>query len=211
MKALLMNDLLALKRTLIYIVVFLAVYAVVFTKLIGPEFISGFILVLIPMIVASSVVADDMVKWTMYALTMPVTRRQMVREKYGLMLTFNAAGILLSGLYSVAAGLLNGNFDPEASVMLIGIVLGFSLIINGVLLPILLYFGGERAKYLMLAVYGIPVMVFAVLGGAGMLNGPLVWIETHWVIAVLVLLAVGCAAFAASYCISQRIYRKKEW
>lgn len=211
MKALFLNDLIVLRRTLVYMMVFLAVYAMVFTSLIGPEFISGFILVLIAMLVTSSVVADDAVKWPMYVLTMPVTRRQMVREKYLLMLLFSVAGVAFSGLYSAAAGLLQGNFDPGVSAMLIGLVLGFSLLINSVLLPVLLFFGGERAKYLMLAVYGIPVMVFAVLGGAGLLNAPLAWMEAHWALAVLGVLAIGCAAFAVSYLVSQRLYRKKEW
>ena len=42
MKALMLNDLFALKKTLIYICVFLTVYAVIFTDLIGTEFITGF-------------------------------------------------------------------------------------------------------------------------------------------------------------------------
>ena len=55
------------------------------------------------MMVSSAVIAEDMVKWNMYALTMPVTRRIMVKEKYFLSILFNVCGILLASLYGLVS------------------------------------------------------------------------------------------------------------
>jgi ABC-2 type transport system permease protein len=211
MKALMLNDLFALKKTLIYICVFLTVYAVIFTDLIGTEFITGFIIVMVTMMVSSAVIAEDMVKWNMYALTMPVTRRIMVKEKYFLSILFNVCGILLASLYGLVIDMLNHQFDLASYGVLITAILSVALILNSILLPVLFHFGGEKAKYIMIGIYGIPMGGLALLGSLGYLDGADQIIADYGQLLLIGLAALGIILTVVSYFVSQRIYAKKEW
>ena len=211
MKGLLLNDLLGLRRTLAYIFVFLGIYALLFTGTMGPEFISGFILVLTTMMVNSAVMIGDAAKWNMYALTMPISRRTLVQEKYLLMLLLGGGGMALSSLYTFVIYLLHHTLDLRGFFDMVLLLFSLCLFLNSVILPILLRFGSEKAKYLTIICYGVPVGGIVILGGMGVLDG---WIG--FLLQIRTMVALACFALslvfmAFSYRISLWIYQKKEW
>jgi ABC-2 type transport system permease protein len=210
MKGLLCNDLLGLKKTLTWMLLFLLVYAAVFTPVMGIEFIAGFVCIMSSMMVVTAATTADMVKWDSYALTMPVSRKTLVREKYLMVIVFVLFGTLFSAVFGVVGWFWKHNSDLETIFWICGICACLGFIINSILLPFIFKFGAEKAKFMVILCVGVPVAVFALLAGSGMmpdLSGILqyIWLIPYVVAVVTLLLLAG------SYWISMRIYQKKEF
>ena len=90
MKGLLMKDLLNLKRQGGIILLVLAMYGLFAFSSGMSEVLGSMICVFGAMLPVTALAYDERAKWDKYALTMPVTRRQMVLSKYllGLLLNF---------------------------------------------------------------------------------------------------------------------------
>ena len=156
---------------------------------------------LLPM---TSLSMDDLAKWDRYALTMPVTRQEIVRSKYLLMLVFFVIAFLVSGTIAAVMMYLDPSNATPLWFMLLVAALGF--IYGACLIPLLYKFGSEKARYLMfvlmIAAGAFLVGWFALFGNS--FSGDLLPF-------VLTLDAASIAAVIASYFASVRIYEKKEF
>lgn len=147
---------------------------------------------------------DDLAKWDRYALTMPVSRKEIVRSKYLLMLMFFVIAFLVSGIIAAVMMYLDPSNATPLWFMLLVAALGF--IYGACLIPLLYKFGSEKARYLMfvlmIAAGAFLVGWFALFGNS---------FSRDLLPAVLLLDAVSIAAVIASYFASVRIYEKKEF
>ena len=91
MKGLILKDLLNLKSTFKMLGVMMLFFAVVFLPQ-GNGAIFGIIIMMFAMMVVTTISCDDLAKWDAYALTMPVTRKEMVLSKYLVMVLLNTLG-----------------------------------------------------------------------------------------------------------------------
>ena len=86
-----------------------------------------------------------------------------------------------------------------------------ALLMDAIFLPLLFRFGAEKARILGMILF---VVIFAGCAGAGFLAGGAQQSPSLSVHALLLAIAVAAAAataaFWTSYCLSQRIYAKKE-
>ena len=84
MTGLLMKDLLNIKRTLLGMLGLMAIYGVVFSALMGDasSFLSSMLTVIFITVTVSSFSYDALVRWDRYALSLPVSRRDLVASKY---------------------------------------------------------------------------------------------------------------------------------
>lgn len=207
MGALLVKDLLNLRKYLRYLLVLVAVFALFALTAGNTGFITGMAVLLGAMIGITTFAYDDQAKWDAYALAMPVSRRDVVLAKYALAVLMALAGaaVALDCTYVISL------FKPEVRMaeQLTGTLalLGISLVYVSIMLPVVYRFGMERGRIVMLLLVFLPTIALAALERAGIaLPGG------EQLTAVAPLLPLGVAAcLAVSYRISCRIYGKKEF
>lgn len=164
--------------------------------------LGGFAILLAAILPVTALAYDERSKWECYALTMPVTRTQLVLSKYLL-------GLLLSGGVTVVI-VIAQSFMVEFKEALLStlILFGVGLFLSAILLPITLKLGTEKARILFLLIFALPVLCGFLLAKAQLRLPPLS-------ISPVLLAGIGIAAllliYGVSVVISVKIYRKKEW
>ncbi len=154
---------------------------------------------------------DETAHFDKYVLTLPVTKRDVVREKYLLLFCLLGAGLVVG---------LAGNFGirffikSEESVMEdlipIAAITCFFLLAFSIMLPIMIKIGVEKARMLLVAVY---VALFGMVAGVVCITRELgielteeLAIRSLAVCAVIMVLGV-----IGSYLVSMGVIQKKEW
>ena len=153
--------------------------------------------VMVLLLPVNALAYDENCKWDAYALTMPVTRRDLALSKYLLALVGAGAMALLSAVCALMMGA-----TPDEVFSTIGLLLAAGLCMISIMLPLLFRFGVQKGRMVMIVVVLLPVAltvmfpeVFPVALPAG----------TGWLfLAALVLLA--CSALA-----SVRVCEHKEY
>ena len=148
---------------------------------------------------------DERFHWPAYAGTLPIRRRDEVREKYLLSLLLIAVmGIIMTVLQAIAV-LRNGSELAEGFVMMVVGMFAFSLLGPCVLLPLVYRFGSEKAR----VNFYILIILVAVL--AATFSGMATEVHFPFTTAYLILLAAVVACMPLSYVISCRAYEKREF
>ena len=201
---LMLKDLLNLRSTIITLIVLLLILVV---SLISMGFIMPiyFLMIIFAAILPmTSITMDDIAKWDRYALTMPFTRKDIVRSKYVLMIMLIGSAILISGIiFAISFYLMPEN---ALSFWLIILISAVGLLYSSFLLPLLYKFGSEKARYIML----LPMILVGILiGGWVVVFGDS--LPENLLIYILITAAGSICAFIASYFVSVRLYEKKEF
>lgn len=202
MKGLILKDLLNLKRhakTMLIIFVFYAVLAIAGSE---TTVFGGIIAIMTVMLTITSMAYDEHSNWDKYALTMPLTRRDLVLSKYAL-------GAILSGialLLNLAFQLLLGSGAALEAVLISLALFGAGILYLSLLLPLLFKLGVERGRLAMIMVLFLPTAVVLLLAKWGILMfGKAVIAHLPYAATVLAILIVS-----ASILISLKIYDCKE-
>ena len=206
MKGLILKDLLNLKSTFKMLGVMMLFFAVVFLPQ-GNGAIFGIIIMMFAMMVVTTISCDDLAKWDAYALTMPVTRKEMVLSKYLVMVLLNTLGAVLSLIIGIVGSfLMNQSFDLEILVI-VGLVYLIAFIFGSLIIPLIYKFGTEKARLMLFLCALIPTALFLLLE---QFNVPLPTTGNPWIYLILL---VACAVIGVilSYLISLKIYTKKEF
>ena len=127
------------------------------------------------------------------------------------MLLLGGGGMALSSLYTFVIYLLHHTLDLRGFFDMVLLLFSVCLFLNSVILPILLRFGSEKAKYLTIICYGVPVGGIVILGGMGVLDGWIGFLLQNRTMVALACFALSLVFMAFSYRISLWIYQKKEW
>lgn len=155
MKALILKDLLVLRKvSRIYLVLFVVYFILSFylwDESGSGNFAIGFVTVMCAMLPITALSYDERSHWDKYALTMPVSRRDMVVSKYllGLLLIFGVD--LLMFLASTLAGVVRGGFDLAAQVQEILLFACMGVLFLSVNLPAMIKLGVERGRIVLIA------------------------------------------------------------
>ncbi|MDK2942114.1 MAG: type transport system permease protein, partial [Acetobacterium sp.] len=105
MKGLILKDLINLKSTFKMLGLMIALFAVIYIPQ-GNGFIFGMIILMFAMMVVTTISYDDLAKWDAYALTMPVTRKEMVLSKYLVMALLNTLGAVLALIVGIVGNMI---------------------------------------------------------------------------------------------------------
>ena len=201
MKGLLLKDLINLKKQAFIYLVFILFYGVVSVSSNNVSFIGGMICVVSAMMPITALSFDERANWDKYALTMPVSRRDMVLEKYilGLLCATGGLAVLLLFQWIIPV-------KEEGDLISIFILYAVSILYLSLLLPVLFKLGVEKGRILMMLFFAIP---FAAVFIVSKLDLQMPDIQT------LKSLLYGFPAFVAavyilSFFLSFLIYRKKE-
>ncbi len=213
MTGLLLKDLLNLKKLAKQYLLILAVMCVWAAAMKNTSFVSVYMTLCASMLVLTSFSYDEYAHFERYALTMPVDRRVLVREKYLLMFLLVAGGTILGMLLG---GVMTLVLKGEMEEMLVtSLVIGCVFMnVYSLIIPAIYKLGVEKARMVMIVAYmGLFVGVFGVAkllkatGAIGTIGEP-AYLETLIPAAAV---AVTAIVFACSYFVSLRVIGKREW
>ena len=221
-KGLLKKDLYNLasyKTTLIIVVLFCGI------AIIGTDAIywgSVVIGIIVGMISLSTFSYDEMSKSNKYILTLPVTRKEIVLEKYVLAIGATILGGILGFIVTLLVGNVMNYLRPDNLIDInietllatsVGGMFGISLI-QSIQIPSIFKWGAEKGRIQMFIVLFVLVIIGAFAGFLLKQAGLSVDIEklesilNNFGLVALVLLS--CLMYFISYKISYKIYKNKE-
>lgn len=221
-KGLLKKDLYNLasyKTTLIVVVLFCGI------AIIGTDAIywgSVVIGIIVGMISLSTFSYDEMSKSNKYILTLPVTRKEIVLEKYVLAIGATILGGILGFIVTLLVGNVMNYLRPDNLIDInietllatsVGGMFGISLI-QSIQIPSIFKWGAEKGRIQMFIVLFVLVIIGAIAGFLLKQAGLSVDIEklenilNNFGLVALVLLS--CLMYFISYKISYKIYKNKE-
>lgn len=217
MKGLIVKDLINISKN-IKIVLFLVVfYGVITLTTESPGSFTSIILLVLAIAMLTTYSYDEMANWDLYALTLPLTRDDIIQAKYMFMLVMSLLGFVLNCLSLIVINWMtkvDNVFDGVNNV-----ALGTTIIIlfYSILIPIITKVGITKARIYIILFYIIPFafgnFVFKEIKKISP-NPPKVLIDfiefavrnIYIIVPVLIVIVLGI-----SYYISIRIYRKKEF
>lgn len=214
MKGLIIKDLCSIsnyKRQYALILAFMSVWSI-FSK--SFSFLAMYSILLGGMMVLSVMSMDEAVHFNRYALTMPISVKTLVKEKYVLVCICIGAGSLLA-LIVEAIAMSTPWYEGTAEWIMINCLSSFFLIAYTITLPIIFKYGVEKARYaymavmlVMGAVIGISVYLtrnttVMLFDGVPHLVDNLLLTGGLWIIDAIVLVI--------SYQVSLKAVRNKEW
>lgn len=206
MKGLILKDLLNLKSTFKMLGAMIVFFAVAFLRE-GNSFVFGIIILMFAMMVVTTISYDDLAKWDAYALTMPVTRKEMVLSKYLVMAILNTLGAVLSLIVGIVGSvIMRQSFDLEI-LAIIGIIYLVAFIFGSVIIPLIYKFGTEKARLMLFLCALLPTALILLLE---QFNVPLPTTGNPWIYLTL-LIGFSVAGIVLSYLISLKIYTNKEF
>ncbi len=120
--------------------------------------------IMLSIITISTFTFDDTSKWTGYALTMPVSRNELVKSKFIVLAFFCIIGCISGIVTDIVGGAIMKRFDSYAenigvTFLLALAALGISLIFGSTLIPVVIKFGAEKARILMAVVIIVPAAI----------------------------------------------------
>lgn len=84
--------------------------------------------------------------WVEYSLTLPVSKKVLVAEKYLVGLLCAAASVVIGGLFVVVLSLRKGAALDGTALFFVGNGMNTILLMNGISLPLMYRFGAEKAR-----------------------------------------------------------------
>ncbi len=163
MKGLIRKDLYNLSKNIRLMLGMTVLFAVAFTAA-GMESASYVVMwgMLLSMQVVTSFALDEMSKWTSFAMTMPVTRREYIRAKFLLHLLLVAGGylVVLAICFLCMAVLRTMTVAAVLNLMVATLLsMAMALFAGSISIPLLLKFGAERTRILSILLFVVPVCV----------------------------------------------------
>ncbi|WP_232696894.1 ABC-2 transporter permease [Brevibacillus daliensis] len=206
MKGLLIKDILNLRKTFRTTLFILVFYGLLAYSMVDPSFLSGMVVLLFTMVSITSFSYDDLAKWDTFALSMPVTKKEMVVSKYLLSILLAVMGTLFSVVFGALMVLFKDTSSISEQLLVSYVLFGIAILFVCIMLPLVYKFGVERSRVMMIAIFAIPTFIAFVLNRFGV---PMPTEEQFFLLVKLSpLFLVLCIVL--SYLISYKIYRNKD-
>lgn len=217
MKGLLIKDFCLTKsnQRLYTILPILAVISVVTGN--DNTFCVGYLTLVFAMMVMTSISYDEFDKSNAFLMTMPITRKTYVTEKYVFGLITSLIGwlvaVILIGLFGIFKG--QNVFTSETLVLCIGTLYTAFLFLL-IFIPVQLRFGGDNGKAVILAlILSITILVLLIekvssyfsIDKAAIVQH--VWMLPEWILVLLVVAVHAGFLFLSYFCSLRTIMRKQ--
>ena len=169
--------------------------------------------VLCSSLIISTFAYDDRCDWTKYAMVMPVSRKELVAGKY-VMLALMVVGSVIAFLASLVSNAITGqiplNWNGLQELIFSALTaLIFALVYGSVAIPLILRFGAEQGRVLLVAALLVPAAVCLVAYQIGKWLG-IVLTDQGVVLLVCGVAVAALVWVAVSYRISCSIFAKQE-
>ena len=216
MIGLIWKDLLCLRKSAPAYLFVVGLYAFfVFAGLWDGTTLAAVIVMLLSMLPYGCFAYDNLAKWELYGLTLPLKRSRIVLARYLLVILMLLAAVALMLVLGAAFAALGGIASWPAYWFSMISMLGMGTLFNAILLPLLYRFGAERARILFFGVLGAMIAVVLMLLSVVDVAAGLSALEEPGALSLFPLtggvLAAGTVLLAGSYALSVKIYQKREF
>ena len=170
--------------------------------------------VLCSSLIISTFAYDDRCDWTKYAMVMPVSRKELVAGKYVMLALMVVGGSVIAFLASLVSNAITGqiplNWNGLQELIFSALTaLIFALVYGSVAIPLILRFGAEQGRVLLVAALLVPAAVCLVAYQIGKWLG-IVLTDQDVVLLVCGVAVAALVWVAVSYRISCSIFAKQE-
>ena len=209
MLGLVKKDLLMIKGNIRQVILFLVVFLIL-------AFQENNIIVIVPVFVSMMVFIttfsyDEYNKWDAYAISLPVSRKNIVKAKYVASIILWAIALLVTVVITGIMGLFEQNINYfEMFGMILGCVFSIVLL-EAIMFPLIFKFGVEKGRI------GVFIGVFAIAGLLGFiftgidLENATGFIEIFNKYYYILIPLAAVILLVISYFVSKKIYLKKEF
>lgn len=203
MMGLILKDLYNLKKQSKFYFILLVFYFLIGMANNSISMFGTMLCVLAAMLPVTAMAYDEKNNWDRYALTMPLSRKDMVLSRYILGLIFSFIAFMISIASSFF--LIKDSF-VESITMNLG-TLSFVWILMSIILPIIFKFGIEKGRILLMMILFAPSMIVLFLSNYGIQLPDEETIKPYLYYLPIVIIII----FILSLFISISIYNKKEF
>ena len=152
-----------------------------------------------------------------FLMSLPVTRKGYVLEKFGFGMLMSGGGWLLGTVLALVSGIVRGSVEPLDVLMNSLVLLPMVFFLLAVMIPFRLKFGSEKGRVIMICVAGAAFLLFAVAAevfkrvhlNLDDIGGNLSLLSDGTIVVGAVVL--GIVILLVSYRISVSILEKKEF
>ena len=165
-------------------------------------------------LIVSTFAYDDRCDWAKYAVVMPISRNELVAGKYAMLTLLVVGGMAVSFLASLVSNAITGQIPLNQSglqELLISTLaaLVFPLVYGSIAIPLILRFGAEQGRILLLVALLVPAAVCFAVYQVGKWLG-IVLTDQGVVLLVCGVAVAALVWMAVSYRISCGIFAKQE-
>lgn len=203
MIGLFIKDLLNLKSQLRVILLLLGVYGLIAITNDNSSMLGAIIAIMGVMIPTTALSYDEKAKWDKYALSMPLSRTDLILSKYLLGIAFSVVGFILNFLISLWIGFTS----YKESMILSMLLLSAGLFFLSFVLPPMFKYGVEKGRIVMMLLIFSPTVFLLILKNMNVKLPSADLIEKFWYI----LPAFSVLVLFASIALSVKIYSRKEF
>lgn len=207
MKALLYKDFLGIMKYCRFHLMLCGIF-LVGTAFIGDmEFMRTYVLVFTGVLPITLIAYEESEHWDRLALTMPLSRRMIVTEKYLVSLLLQGTATILAGLSMAAQMLRSGQFDAAALFTGLLMILVLGITMPSLMLPVIFKVGSERGRLAYTLVLGIAMG--CIVAGAAVMSKLELAMDMDTIAVILAVAAV--LLYPASWMLAVHWYEKREF
>jgi len=206
MIGLVIKDILNLKNSFRTSLLILALFSFMAYQSQDPTYLMGMFVLIMSIQSISSISYDELAKWDVYALTMPISRVKLVISKYILSIMLSIIALIISGAISYFVILPTSNMNTIEFLLSSYLVFASSILLLSVLLPLIYRYGVEKSRLLIFIVISIPVLIGIFFSKIGIDLPDENQLRTIFKVSPFIIIAL---LFISSF-ISCRIYKNKD-
>lgn len=166
--------------------------------------------ILFGMMTVTTFAFDEKCCWTKYCMILPIEKRDYVLAKYMVNIIFSIMGCLTGIVLTAAITIIQGSLSGEKILKFAVNGISLALLLGSVFIPLLLKYGAEKARVIMLGVIALPVLLGFLLNR---ITGTF-WEDAWMVISrggAYTLLIFALLVMGITMVISIHIFEKKEF
>ena len=167
MKGLLVKDfkLMMLQKNFLLLILAIVIGMMIFTD--DVVFPLGFLSFIASLFTVSTISYDDFDNGNAFLFTLPITRNNYVIEKYSLGLLFGCIAWILATVLGIIATVLKDTLPVSDLVQSSLIILPMMIVVQAIMLPFQLKFGGDKGRIAMIGAFGaLAVIALVIVKGA---------------------------------------------
>lgn len=222
MKGLLIKDMRLTMKNYRMLIMFLCLAAFFVFSSTGVEFAIAYIMMFLGMSVMTTISFDEVDHSNAFLMTLPVTRKIYVREKYVFAGVCILIGLVIGDVFGLLAQFIrpSGDFSLE---FMIGSLATFIIYWNlvAIMIPIQLKFGGDNGRLVTIAIAA--VLAAAIIGSMklvellsidtqGIVNQLMIKVkETNGMILIIPIAIITIIVTASTMAIALKIMKKKQF
>ncbi len=211
MTGLLLKDILGLRRYLKQLGASLILFGLLSIGFKSSSYLMGMLVLMSSATVLTSMTYDEMAKWDKYALSMPLSKRDLVCSKYLLLIIITISTGLLSGVLAFFMDIYFKNSEPLQVFIIAGAICLAALFFYSLILPIAFKLGVEKSRIFLGVIFGIPAILVIALSNLGEKYNVPIPTEDQIKPVLYALPFIVIGILYVSYRISIGIMQKKEF